>query len=47
MELNGFYNYSVHILRSQNTESGVTELNNVRGKYHDKNDLIIHNTIKK
>ena len=45
MDLNGFYKYSVHILRPQNTEMGETELNNVGNKSQDKNELIIHNTI--
>ena len=38
-------NYPVHILRSQNTESGEPELNNIGEKYQDKNELILSNTI--
>ena len=45
MELNGFYNYSVHILRPKITEIGEPELKNVRDKFQDKNELILHNTI--
>ena len=45
MDLNVFYNFSVHILRPQNAESGEPELNNVGEKYQDKNELICHNTI--
>ena len=35
----------MHILRSQNTESGEPELNNIGEKYQDKNELILRNTI--
>ena len=45
MELNGFYNYAVHILRPQNTESGEPELKKIGKKTQDNNELIIHNTI--
>ena len=45
MEINGFYNYDVHILRPQNTEIGVPELKNVGDKSQDKNDFIFHNII--
>ena len=45
MELKGFYNYAVHILRPQNTEIGEPELNNFGDKSQDKNELILHNTI--
>ena len=46
MDINGFYKYAVHILRPQNTESGRTKLKNVGKKYQNKNELIIHNTIR-
>ena len=42
VELNGFYNYAVHILRPKNTESSKPYLKNVGKKYQDKNELIIH-----
>ena len=45
MDINGFYNYAVRILRTQNTEIGESELKNVREKSSDKNELIIYNTI--
>ena len=45
MDLNGFYNHAVHILRPKITESGEPELNNIGEKYQDKNELIIYNTI--
>ena len=45
MDLNGLYNYSVHILRPQNTEIGEPELKNVGEKSQDNNGLIIHKTI--
>ena len=45
MELNRSYNCAVHILSSQNTESGEPELNNIGKKPQDKNEFIIHNTI--
>ena len=45
MELNGFYNYAVHILRLQNTEIGEPELKNVGEKLKDDNELVLHNTI--
>ena len=45
MDFNQFYNYDVHILRPQSTEIGEPELNNVRKKSQDKNELILHNTI--
>ena len=45
VELNGFYIYSVHILRPQNTESDEPDLNNVGEKSQEKNELIISNTI--
>ena len=44
MELNRFYNYSVQILRPQDTESGEPELNNVGEKAQDNNEIIINNT---
>ena len=43
--INGFYNYAVHILRPQNTESGELELKNGGGGSQDNNELIIHNNI--
>ena len=43
MDLNGFYNYAVHILRPQNTKSGEPGLNNAGEKAKDKNDIILHN----
>ena len=45
MDIDGFYNYATHILKSQNNESGKPELSNIGEKYQDKNELIIHNTI--
>ena len=45
MELNRLCNYTVHILRSQNTESGEPKLNNVGEKSQDNHELIIQNTI--
>ena len=39
------YNYAAHILRPKNTESGESELNNIREKYQYKNELILHKTI--
>ena len=45
MEINGFYNYAAHILRSENTESGKPELKNIGEKPQYKNKLILHNTI--
>ena len=38
-------NYDVHVLRSQNTESGEPELKNIGEKYKDNHELILHNTI--
>ena len=37
--------YDVHILRSQNNESGELELNNIGEKYQDESEIILHNTI--
>ena len=45
MDINGFYNYAVHIIRPKYTEIGEPELKNSRNKYQDNNELIIHNTI--
>ena len=45
MEINWFYNYAVHILRPQNTESGEPWLNNFEEKSQDNNELILHNNI--
>ena len=45
VETNIFYNYTVHILIPQNTESGQPELKNVGDKSKDKNELIIHNHV--
>ena len=45
VELNGFYNCYVHILRPKITESGEPALNNVVEKYQDKHELILHYTI--
>ena len=45
MKLNIVHNYSMHILRPQNTESGEPELKNIGEKLQDKNELIIHTTI--
>ena len=45
MDLNGFYNYSMHILRPKQYESGEPELNNVGDKSQDMNEPILHNTI--
>ena len=47
MELNGFYNYDIHIPIPQNTEGGEPELNNAGGKFQDNNELILYNTIIK
>ena len=44
MELNGFYNHVMHILRPKNTESGEPELKNIGYKSKDKNDIILHNS---
>ena len=43
LDLNGFYNYSVHFLRPKNNKSGEPEINNIGDKLQDKNDFIIHN----
>ena len=40
-----FYNYAVHILRPQNTQSGEPELNNIGEKPQGENEIILHNTI--
>ena len=40
-----FYNYDVHILRPQNTESGEPESKKVEEKSQDNNELIFHNSI--
>ena len=45
MELKIFYNYSVHIIRPQNNESGEPELRSIEDKTQDNTELIIHNTI--
>ena len=45
MELNGFYNYAMHIIIPQNTQIGEPELNNVGEKSQDNNELILHNTM--
>ena len=45
MEFNGFYNYAVHILGPQNTESGEPVLKNVGDKPQDKNELVLNKTI--
>ena len=45
MDINGFDNYSVHILRPQNTESDELQLNLIGDKYQDKNDFILHNNL--
>ena len=45
MELNGFYNYVVHILIMQNIEIGESELKNVGEKSQNKKELILHNNI--
>ena len=45
MELNGFYNYVVHILIMQNIGIGESELKNVGEKYQNKKELILHNNI--
>ena len=45
VDINAFYNYAVHILRPQNTESVEPELKNFGEKYQDNNELILHNTI--
>ena len=39
------YNYDVHILIPQNTESGEAQLKNIGDKPKYKNDLMLHNTI--
>ena len=43
--LNGFDNYSVNVLRPQNTESVKPELNDIGVKYLDKNELMLHNSL--
>ena len=40
MDLNGFHNYTAHIIITQNTEIGKPELNNVVDKSQYKNALI-------
>ena len=45
MKLNRSYNYDVHILRPQNTESGEPDLKNIGDKPQSNNELILHNTI--
>ena len=40
MELNGFHNYTVHILKPQNNEIGEPELKKVWEKPQDKNAII-------
>ena len=45
VELNGFYNYFLHVLKPQNTESVEPYLKNVGEKLQNKNEIIIHNTI--
>ena len=42
VDLNGFYNYAVHILRPQNIESVEPELNNIGEKPQDNNEIILH-----
>ena len=45
MDINRFYNYSVHIQRPQNTETGEPELKNVGEKPQDNSELVNHSTI--
>ena len=45
VELNGFYNCFLHVLKPQNTESVEPYLKNVGEKLQNKNEIIIHNTI--
>ena len=46
MYLNGFDNYSVHVLIPKNTERNEPEINNIGDKFQDNNDLIIHNNLR-
>ena len=45
MDLNGFDNYSVNNLISQNTENDEPEKKEIGEKYQDNNEFIIHNNI--
>ena len=43
VELSGFYNYAIQIMRPPNKKTGKTELKMISEKYQDKYDLILNN----
>ena len=45
LELNKFFNYSVHILRPQNIEISAPYWKNIGDKTQDNNEIILHKNI--
>ena len=45
MEINGFKNYDMHVLRPQNTKNGELEINKIWEKDRGNNEFIFHNNL--